>query len=179
MLLSRSRLAALCLSTVLIPLSAMSAPAAKHAADSPDDPAYMWDLGDLYKTPEAWTAEHDKVQAEAAKLEQYKGTLGKSAADMLTALNAYSHVRKEIARLNAYAALKGDENVKIGANQERQQSAQALETIHQRQNCLARARDFHAGCRQGSRVREAIAGTGKAVWLFPGQHAASCAAHTR
>ncbi len=89
----------------------------------------MWDLSDLYRTPEAWTAEHDKLQEEAKGLEQYKGTLGKSAADMLKALSAYSHVRKESARLSVYAGLKGDENVKIAVNQERQQSAQALETL--------------------------------------------------
>ena len=129
MLLSRSRVAALCLSTVLLPLSAMSAPASKVAVDPTDDPAYMWDLSDLYRTPEAWTAEHDKLQEEAKGLEQYKGTLGKSAADMLKALSAYSHVRKESARLSVYAGLKGDENVKIAVNQERQQSAQALETL--------------------------------------------------
>ncbi len=128
MLLSRSRLAALCLSTVLFPLSAMSAPA-KVAVDPTDDPAYMWDLTDLYKTPEAWTAEHNKVQEAAKALEQYKGTLGKSSADMLKALSAYSDARKESARLSVYAGLKGDENVKIAVNQERQQSAQALETL--------------------------------------------------
>jgi oligoendopeptidase F len=107
----------------------MSAPANKVAVDPTDDPAYMWDLSDLYRTPEAWTAEHDKLQEEAKGLEQYKGTLGKSAADMLKALSAYSHVRKESARLSVYAGLKGDENVKIAVNQERQQSAQALETL--------------------------------------------------
>ncbi|HEY4125505.1 MAG TPA: M3 family oligoendopeptidase, partial [Rhizomicrobium sp.] len=53
----------------------------------------------------------------------------KSAADMLKAFNAYSHVRKEAARLDAYAGLKGDENVKISVNQERQQSSQALGTL--------------------------------------------------
>jgi oligoendopeptidase F len=127
--LSRSRFAALCFSTVLFPLSAMSAPATKSAVAPADDPAYMWDLTDLYKTPEAWSAEHDKVQEEAKKLEQYKGTLGKSAAGMLKALSAYSDVRKESARLSVYASLKGDENVKIAPNQERLQSAQALETL--------------------------------------------------
>ncbi len=129
MLLSRSRLAALCLSTVIFPLSAMSAPATKPAVSDADNPAYMWDLSDLYKSPEAWTAEHDKIQEEAKKLEDFKGTLGKSSADMLKALSEYSHVRKESARLSVYASLKADENVKIGANQERQQAAQALETL--------------------------------------------------
>ena len=30
-----------------------------------DDPEYRWDLRDLYPSPEAWTAEHDKIAAEA------------------------------------------------------------------------------------------------------------------
>jgi oligoendopeptidase F len=129
MLMSRSRLAALCLSTVIAPLSAMSAPAVKTPAADADNPAYMWDLTDLYKTPQAWTAQHDAIRARAEKLEAFKGTLGKSAADMLKALSEYSDVRKQSARLSTYASLKADENVKIGANQERQQSAQALETL--------------------------------------------------
>ena len=129
MLLSRSRLAALCLSTVLIPLSAMSAPATTTPVADSDNPAYMWDLSDLYKSPEAWTAERDKLQDRANKLEAFKGTLGKSSADMLKALSEYGDVRKEATRLDVYASLKADENVKIGANQERQQSAQALETL--------------------------------------------------
>ncbi len=129
MLLSKPHLAALCLSTVVLPFSAMSATSTKQATDSVDDPAYMWDLSDLYKSADAWSAEHDKIAAEAGKLDQYRGTLAKSAQDMLTALNAFSHVRKETARLNVYASLKADENVKIGANQERQQAAQSLETL--------------------------------------------------
>ena len=86
----------------------------------------MWDLGDLYASPEAWTAAHAKALAEANKLDGYKGTLGKSAADMLTALNAISAVHKEVDRLGVYASLKGDEDVRVAPNQERQQLAQAL-----------------------------------------------------
>src|ERR1700759_2463645 len=71
----------------------------------------MWDLRDLSPSPAAWTAEHDKIKAQAAKLDRYKGTLGKSAAAMLEALSAISDVRKETARLYVYASLKGDEDV--------------------------------------------------------------------
>ena len=102
------------------------APAYAADAATPAQPAMMWDLGDLYASPEAWTAAHDKVLAEANKLDGYKGTLGKSAADMLMALNAISAVHKEVDRLGVYASLKGDENVTIAPNQEREQLAQAL-----------------------------------------------------
>jgi oligoendopeptidase F len=99
-----------------------------HAADAakPVPAAYMWDLGDLYASPEAWTAAHDKALAEAGKLDGYKGTLGNSAADMLTALNAISAVHEQVDRLSVYASLKGDEDVRVASNQERVQLAQAL-----------------------------------------------------
>jgi oligoendopeptidase F len=96
-----------------------------YAAD-PVPPAMTWDLGDLYASPEAWTAAHAKAMNEAGKLDGYKGTLGKSAADMLTALDAISNVHKEVDRLGAYASLKRDEDVRVAENQERQQLAQAL-----------------------------------------------------
>ena len=109
----------------LIP-AAQAAEAPSAAPAKPVDPAYMWDLSELYATPEAWTAAHDKMLAEAGKLEGYKGTLGKSAPDMLTALSAISAVRKEVDRLYGYASLKRDEDVNIAPNQERLQLAQAL-----------------------------------------------------
>ncbi|MDE1938062.1 MAG: oligoendopeptidase F family protein [Alphaproteobacteria bacterium] len=100
-----------------------------HAADTEKtNPAYMWDLGDLYTSPEAWTAARDKAMADANKLEHYKGTLGKSAADMLAALSAISDVHKQADRLGVYASLKADEDVRIAVNQEREQLAQALAT---------------------------------------------------
>ena len=106
-------------------LALLSALASAYAAD-PVPSAMMWNLGDLYASPEAWTAAHAKAMTEAGKLDAYKGTLGNSAADMLTALNAISAVHRETDRLGVYASLKGDEDVRIAPNQERQQLAQAL-----------------------------------------------------
>ncbi|MBV9993552.1 MAG: oligoendopeptidase F family protein [Alphaproteobacteria bacterium] len=92
------------------------------------NPAYMWDLSDLYPSPQAWKAEHDKLKAEIDGLEKYKGTLGKSAAAMFEGLDAISKAHKEFDRLYVYASLKGDEDVRIAENQERVQLAQALGT---------------------------------------------------
>lgn len=97
-------------------------------AETPVDPAYMWDLSDLYSSPEAWTAEHDRVKSVTDSLDSYKGTLGKSAMAMLAALDAISAVQRTDARLAAYAGLKADEDVRIAANQERQQLAASLQT---------------------------------------------------
>jgi oligoendopeptidase F len=88
----------------------------------------MWDLSDLYPSAEAWTAERDRVKAAIDGFDKYKGTLGKSAKDMLAALSAFSDAQRTGARLAAYAGLKADEDVRISENQERQQLAAALQT---------------------------------------------------
>jgi oligoendopeptidase F len=115
-------------------LMMMSSAAVAAAAPKPADPAeadranpaYMWELGDLYPSPEAWTAAQQKAKAEVEALDKYKGTLGKSAKAMLDALAAISDASKEVARLNVYASLKGDEDVRVALNQERVQLGQAL-----------------------------------------------------
>jgi oligoendopeptidase F len=89
-------------------------------------PSTMWDLSDLYRSPEAWTQAHDRLKETIEKLDRYRGTLGNSAQDMLTALSAISDAQKESQRLGAYAHLKGDEDVSIAVNQEREQVGQSL-----------------------------------------------------
>jgi len=114
------------LAALLVPIMALAADSATDP--QADNPANRWDLSELYPSPQAWTAEHDRILAQAITLDKYKGTLGRSASDMLTALGAISGVKKESTRLSTYASLKGDENVTIGINQERVQAAQVLAT---------------------------------------------------
>jgi oligoendopeptidase F len=115
---------------VVLMTMSMNALAATPAPDAGDaaNPAYMWDLSDLYPSAEAWTAAHAKAKGEVDGLDRYKSTLGKSAAGMLAALDAISRAGKEVTRLNVYAALKGDEDVRVAKDQERVQLAQALGT---------------------------------------------------
>jgi oligoendopeptidase F len=117
--------------TVLIGALALFAASAALGAEAPNpdaaNPAYMWDLSDLYPSPEAWSASQAKTKAALDGLEKYKGTLGTSAQSMLAALDAISAASKEVTRLNVYASLKGDEDVRIAVNQERVQLGQALQ----------------------------------------------------
>lgn len=115
------------LMSLAIPAFAQAADVAVPAADA-SNPAYMWDLSDLYPSPEAWTTEHDAIAADVARLDKLKGTLGRNAQAMLSGLSQISHVRKQVERLGVYASLKGDEDVRISANQERQQLSSALTT---------------------------------------------------
>jgi oligoendopeptidase F len=112
-------------------LASVAAPAA--AVTEEGNPAYTWDLTDLYPTAEAWTTQHDKSVAAIEGLDKYRGTLGKSSTSLFTALDAISAAHKETDRLYVYATLKGDENVGIAVNQERVQLAQLLETSLNRQ----------------------------------------------
>ncbi|MEJ0042211.1 MAG: M3 family oligoendopeptidase [Rhizomicrobium sp.] len=128
-----TRIAALILAAAAIGgVVAIAKPAAKPvpAAAAPVDPAYMWELSDLYPSAEAWTAERERVKAATDGFEKYKGTLGKSAKDMLAALSAFSDAQRAGMRLSAYAGLKADEDVRIAANQERQQLAASLGTLY-------------------------------------------------
>ena len=104
-------------------------PAPTPASEAPVDPAYMWDLSDLYASSDAWSAEHDRVKAETGALDKFKGTLGKGAKEMLAAFTAISDAQKGGTRLSAYAGLKADEDVRIAANQERNQLAASLGTL--------------------------------------------------
>ena len=70
----------------------------------------QWDLTDLFPTEAAWDAEKNAVAAEVAKLGRFKGTLGTSAAALLSAQEAISLLNKRTARLFVYATLKGDED---------------------------------------------------------------------
>jgi oligoendopeptidase F len=88
----------------------------------------MWDLSDLYPTAAAWDEALNRTRAAADKIISYKGTLGRSADAMFTTLDAISAANREAARLAIYASLKSDEDVRMPANIERKQLAQALNT---------------------------------------------------
>jgi oligoendopeptidase F len=114
------------LGQMALPLRAQT-PAAPAAAD--DSAATMWDLGDLYPTPEAWSQAYAGTKATVDKLDSYRGTLGRSASAMFSALDSISTTNKESERLFVYASLKADEDLRVAGAQELRQQAQALNTL--------------------------------------------------
>lgn len=100
-----------------------------ETAEEQTNGEYMWDLADLYPTPEAWDTSYERTRAEAERLDRYSGTLSDHSAAMAEALNAISAVNKELTRLYTYGRLKADEDLGIAANQERRQQAGALATV--------------------------------------------------
>src|ERR1700733_13056339 len=95
-----------------------------QAASAPE----MWDLNDLYASTAAFDQAVTRMRATAEKLGSYQSTLGKSAESMLAALVAISDANREVTRINVYASLKSDDDVRVSANIERKQLAQSLAT---------------------------------------------------
>ena len=114
-----------CLLLLGMPAAAGTAAAGATGAAA----ASMWDLSDLYATPQAWSDAFARTQTAAAALAGYKGTLGGSAAAMLAALDAISAAQREYVRLAVYASLKADEDLRVAADQERRQQSQELGTL--------------------------------------------------
>jgi len=131
--MARCLLAASFISAAIVVLAGSSVPvkgAAPAANPQPRNTTmFMWDLADLYQSPEVWTAQYDAIKVEAQRLDRFKGTLGESAGAMLQALDAMSAVSLQSQRLYTYASLKADEDLSIPRNQERKQLAGALNTL--------------------------------------------------
>jgi len=102
-------------------------------ADTPPpvtpDAHLRWDLSDLYPSADTWAASYRATRSAAEKIGVLQGTLGTDAAAMRRALSTISDLRRDAARLSAYANLSGDEDLRVAAAQERRQQAQALRTL--------------------------------------------------
>ena len=97
------------------------------AEDKPAvDPAYTWDLTELYPSVEAWSEARDEVLAGLEKVIARRGTLGESAEDLYNTLALISDTQKEAMRVYTYAALNADEDLRETTTQERRQLAQSM-----------------------------------------------------
>ncbi len=88
---------------------------------------HRWDLTDLYPTPEAFDQARQVLAGRLGELEQGRGRLGRSAAELATVLERMFGFAKELARVASYAAMRSDEDTReagpLAARQEVQQLA--------------------------------------------------------
>lgn len=87
---------------------------------------YVWDLTDIYESPDAWATEYEKIAARISNLSDYKGTLGDSSEALATALRDISDTAKEAVRLYVYTSLTRDQDQRVPESQERFGKAMAL-----------------------------------------------------
>ena len=69
---------------------------------------YVWDLTDLYASPEDWEAAYADLNLRLQRVDRYRGTLGNSASAMAEALTVVSEAYKELTRVYIYSSLLRD-----------------------------------------------------------------------
>lgn len=77
-------------------------------ADVPRE--FTWDLTPVFASDDAWFAEYEALKALPEKIAEYRGTLGKSAKDLLSFLKFEDEVTLRLSSLLGYASCKGDED---------------------------------------------------------------------
>jgi oligoendopeptidase F len=103
-----------------------SGPMEKDRANIAD--GYKWNLNDLYPTMDAWQQAKTGIGAKIKAIGDYKGKLGKSAADMYRALSYYSDVEKEFVRMYVYASMLSDQDKRESAPLSMEQEMAQIET---------------------------------------------------
>lgn len=77
-------------------------------ADVPQE--FTWDLTPVFANDDAWFAEYEALKALPERITEYRGTLGKSAKDLLAFLKFEDDVTLRLSSLLGYASCKGDED---------------------------------------------------------------------
>ena len=102
---------------------AMNSYSQKTRTEIPDK--YKWNLSDIYKSDAQWRATKDSLAKKLDEVVKFKGTLTKSASDLLKCMEFNSRMMKEANKLYLFANLNADldtRNMKYsGMKQELQQ----------------------------------------------------------
>jgi len=102
---------------------AMNSYSQKTRNEIPDK--YKWNLTDLYKSDADWRTAKDNLAKKLDEVVKFKGTLTKSASNLLKCMEYNSNVKKEVSKLYSYANLNSDLDTRdmkyAGMKQELQQ----------------------------------------------------------
>jgi len=92
------------------------------------NPAYTWDLSEIYPSPEAWEEARREVIARTEAILARRGTLDDSAAELFQTLALISDTTRQAMRVSGYAELQADEDLRVTETQERRQLAEVMFT---------------------------------------------------
>ncbi|MFP4638496.1 MAG: oligoendopeptidase F [Spirochaetaceae bacterium] len=82
-------------------------------------PDHAWDLSALYRSDEEWERDLQRLEARAADIAKFKGTLDVSPEALRACLDYMNETGQLEERLGHYAHLRMSEDVSSGANQDR------------------------------------------------------------
>jgi oligoendopeptidase F len=86
----------------------------RNRADVPAE--HQWRLEDLYETDTSWREAKDKLVQNVENVNDYKGKLASSSADLLACLELQSALTKTFYQLYSYASMKSDLDTRNAAN---------------------------------------------------------------
>jgi oligoendopeptidase F len=93
-------------------------------SEIPDE--LKWDIERIYADWQTWESDVARVEALIPDLEALKGTIGESGAALLGALDAIMAAHQSLEMVYVYAALKSDQDTRIGENLANRGSAGTL-----------------------------------------------------
>ena len=72
--------------------------------------AFTWNLADMYESDEAWFAEYEALKEMPERIASFRGTLGRSAEDLLGYLRLSDELEVRFGTLMGYAHCKADQD---------------------------------------------------------------------
>ena len=79
---------------------------------------HTWDLTHIFPNDEAWFAEYEALKSSPAEIEALRGTLGRSAKDLLAWFRLGDAISVRLTKLYGYANCKSDEDTGNGYYQD-------------------------------------------------------------
>ncbi|MBQ5973956.1 MAG: oligoendopeptidase F, partial [Oscillospiraceae bacterium] len=79
---------------------------------------FTWNLGDMFADDAAWLAEYEALKTYPARIAALKGTLGRSAADLLAFFRLDDELELRLSPFYGYASCKSDEDTGNGVYQD-------------------------------------------------------------
>ena len=96
----------------------------RNAIDEKD----KWDLSHLYSNNNTWEEAKNRIVTEMPKIDQFKGKLTKSSADLLACLEFSAKLDKEASRLFIYTSMNSDQDTRDSKFMSMQQSLEQIFT---------------------------------------------------
>ncbi|MCW8849005.1 MAG: oligoendopeptidase F [Melioribacteraceae bacterium] len=87
-----------------------------------------WNVNDIYSSVELWESDFKWVENSISEYQNYKGTLNRSASDLLKCLQFDDQVSIKISRLYLYASLNKDLDLGNAENQGRYERISSLDS---------------------------------------------------
>lgn len=125
-LIPNKTVTSLILGTLLTGASVVASTGALAQSQPPSAEKGEWDLTDLYASLDDWQQALNDVDRRIESLDDFQTTLTESPEALATALDAIRSVEKSASRVQTYASLQADEDLRDGPAQERQGQAEQL-----------------------------------------------------